>query len=451
MNQTIFMICVTLFGTIGVFYRPFIGVAVYYLFAALRPQFMWEWALPKDVQWSRFVSLATIAAAFAASQGMIPVVPPGIERVRRSFGRSQALIACWASWICVSYLTARNQDAAFYNFNEYVKIFVMMAVSMVLLHTVDQLYRLVIVAALALVYIAYEVNHLYFRAGDIRIARDGYGGMDNNGAALMLAMGVPVCILLWDHIRGWARWFFLAAVPVIIHAVLMTYSRGAMLSLLVISPLVAVRCQRRLQVAALGAFLLVVGVPIMAGPEIRARFFTLEKNEEDESANIRRKAWAAAWKMAEENPIFGVGIRNSNLLSYSYGADMPGRTIHSQYLQIAADNGFVGLGVYVAMIVSVLADMRFCRLAVKGRDDLASHRVYLVATASETSMAVFCFGGAFLSLENFELPYLFLLLGSQLAAMVKGQLAVERVRPHLAMTSSGWSGRKDANPLVRAF
>ena len=132
----------------------------------------------------------------------------------------------------------------------------------------------------------------------------------------MLAMGVPVCILLWDGIRGRWRWFFLALVPVIVHAVLMTYSRGAMLSLLVVSPLIAVRSQRRFQMAVFGAVLFFGAIPILAGPEIQARFLTLENNEEDDSANSRRGSWAAAWNMAKDNPIFGVGIRNANLFSY---------------------------------------------------------------------------------------------------------------------------------------
>jgi probable O-glycosylation ligase (exosortase A-associated) len=426
MNQTIIMVCLTLLGAIGAFYRPFMGVAVYYLFATLRPQFLWEWALPQNVQWSRFVSLATLAAALGVSAGLNPPVPPGVERARLRLGRSQILIALFALWIAVTYFTAKSQDAAFDYFVEYIKIFAMMAASMVLLRTVAQLYCLVIVAALSLGYIAFEVNHLYLRNGYLGIAKNGYGGLDNNGAGLMLAMGVPICILLWDHIRGRWRWFFLAVTPVIIHAVLMTYSRGAMLSLLVTSPLVALRCKRRLQIAALGAFLFVVGVPIMAGPEIQARFFTLEKNEEDDSANTRRQAWAAAWKMANENPIFGLGIRNANLFSFQYGADIPGRTIHSQYLQIAADNGFVGLGLYLLMVASVFVDCRFCRLAARGRDDVHSRRVYLVATAVETSIALFCFGAAFLSLENAELPFLLLLLGSQLGALVKGRSEAER-------------------------
>jgi hypothetical protein len=123
--------------------------------------------------------------------------------------------------------------------------------------------------------------------------------------------------------------------------------------------------------------------------------------------------------------------------------------IHSQYLQIAADNGFVGLGLYVAMIASVWADTCFCRRAVKGRDDRQSRKVYLVATAVETSLAVFCFGGAFLSLENFELPYLLLLLGSQLRAVVKGQLDAERAASTSA-PGSEWRGIGMSSP-ARAF
>ncbi len=449
MKQLIFMIITTIAGTIGVVYRPFWGVAVYYLYATLRPQALWEWALPSEVEWSRFVGLATIAGTFAASLGMIPLLPPGIQRIRRHFGRSQVSIALFAFWISVTAFMARNQAVAFEYYAEYVKIFAMMAASMVLLYTVNQLYFLVILPTLALGYIAFEVNDLYLRFHYLGIFHNGYGGLDNNGAGLMLAMGVPICILLWDQIRGRWRWFFLALAPVIVHAVLMTYSRGAMLSLLVTSPLIAFRCQRRLQMAAIAAVFFFIAIPVMVGPEIRARFLTLEHHDEDDSANQRRQAWAAAWKMAKDNPIFGVGVRNANLFSYDYGADIPGRTIHSQYLQIAADNGFVGLGLYLAMFASVWFDTRFCRRAVKGRDDLQSRRIYLVATAVETSMAVFCFGGAFLSLETFEFPFLLLLLGSQLAAIVKGQLDAERAGSRVAAGSL--SSRIGTSRRVRAF
>src|SRR6516165_8280922 len=150
--------------------------------------------------------------------------------------------------------------------------------------------------------------------------------------------------------RRWYRWIFAAIVPVIVHAVLMTYSRGAMVSLLLMCPMLLMRSRNRLLMTAVFVAFFAVVVPIMAGPEIRARFLTIENHEVDASANSRRAAWKAAWQMAIENPIFGVGLRNSPLFSYQYGADSEGRVIHSQYFQVAADNGFVGIALYLIVL-----------------------------------------------------------------------------------------------------
>ena len=160
-------------------------------------------------------------------------------------------------------------------------------------------------------------------------------------------------------------------------------------------------------------------------------------------------SWAAAWNMAQGQPHLWSGDpqRQPVLLPVWCRHGWPHRFIAS-ILQIAADNGFVGMGLYVAMIASVWADTRFCRRAVKGKDDLESRRIYMVATGVETSMAVFCFGGAFLSLENFELPFLMLLLGSQLAALVKGKLAESKTR--LKRAELGQNCRADSGPFRTA-
>ena len=71
----------------------------------------------------------------------------------------------FAFWIILTYFTARNQNQAYDYFIEYIKIFAMMAVSMILLCTFDQLYCLLLIAAITLGYIAYEVNYLYLSTG----------------------------------------------------------------------------------------------------------------------------------------------------------------------------------------------------------------------------------------------------------------------------------------------
>jgi probable O-glycosylation ligase (exosortase A-associated) len=420
MKQTIFMIVFTLIGTAGVFVvEPFLGVWVYYLFAVLRPQFMWEWSLPLGVNWSRYVALATLLALVAAKLGLLslPQRNPGEGTRARTFGLAHSCVAAFAVWVFLCYFLAPyhnpNPMGSEWLFVEYVKIFLMFFAATALVWRVQQVWQLFVLIGVSIAYIAYELNYLYFVNHYLAIWKRGYAGLDNNGAGLMLAMGVPVCLYLWEGMRRWYRWAILACIPIIVHAVLMSYSRGAMLSLLVACPFWLLRSRRRTQVG-LFYLLAALAVPVMAGKEIQARFSTIEQHEVDESANSRRGSWAAAARMANEYPIFGVGLRSANLLSHRFGADMEGRTIHSQYLQIAADCGWVGMLLYLGMYLALWLNVRRTFRLVRGRTDEDARRAYAIAAGVEGAAIVFCFGSIFLSLEVFELPYLLLLLAAQL-------------------------------------
>lgn len=426
MKQLLAMIVLTLVGTVGVLtHGPFVAIAVYYLFAVLRPQYLWEWVLPPDIRWSYYVALAAILGTFGAALGFLTPPPEagwGDDAPKLRLTIAHKLLMGFGVWVCLSYITAQYPDLAYPWFQEYLKIFVIFVLASIAVRTLQQVWILYLVATAALMYIAYEVNSLYIFQGRLDIYKRGYGGLDNNGAGLMLAMGVPLAIFAWEGSRHWFRWIFAAALPVLLHAVLMTYSRGAMLSLIVSTPLLLLRTRRRLQFGVLFLALLMV-IPILAGPEIRARFFTLNEVEQDESANSRFGSWTAAVRIANDYPVLGVGIRNSNQFSYQYGADMPGRTIHSQYLQILADSGYPALALYVASIVMMLLLGVRARWRLRGRTDEEARAAVTILNGIEGSMVVFAFGGAFLSLEVFELPYLVLFIGAQTCAILSAQHA----------------------------
>jgi probable O-glycosylation ligase (exosortase A-associated) len=419
MKQLLFMIAASLVGTFGVYLvSPFYGVFVYYLFAVLRPQYMWEWSLPKGVAWSFYVALATIGAAILGLFGVdLRRAPPGEEQLAHRLSKAHYAVLIFGLWVSLTFVLARSHEAALPWFEELLKIFLMYAVSAFLVRTLRQVWALFLMTALALGYISYEINYLYLVHGYLGIHRNGYGGMDNNGAGLMLAMGVPLCWFCYEGFRRWWRWGFVLLVPVIVHAVMMTYSRGAMLSLVVMCPALLWRSRHRVRLALAMVAFAVVLLPILAGPAIRDRFFTIQDQEVDESANLRKQSWAAAWGIARDNPIFGVGVRNANLFSHQYGADREGRTIHSQYLQIAADNGFVGLALYLVVLAMAWLSLRRCRRFVSGRTDDEGRRIAAIANGVECSLVVYCFGALFLSLEVFELPYLLLLLAAQLGVI----------------------------------
>ena len=59
-------------------------------------------------------------------------------------------------------------------------------------------------------------------------------------------MGVPLYYFLFEGLTSRWRWLLLAGIPPVVHAVLMTYSRGAMVSLALVTPLVILRSRHKL-------------------------------------------------------------------------------------------------------------------------------------------------------------------------------------------------------------
>jgi probable O-glycosylation ligase (exosortase A-associated) len=416
-KQTLFMIVTTLTGVVGVWVvEPFWGVAVYYLFAVLRPQFLWEWSLPDGIPWSRAVALSVLAAVLAYWFGLVTIpAREGGDGQAPRLGTPHRCVLAFACWVCLSYVLGPVHNPLMTDdlMVEYAKIFLMFTASTFLTVRFGQVWFLYVLTAVTLIYISYEMNYLYLVNGYLAIYRRGFGGLDNNGAALMLAMGAPMCLFAWEAFTRWYRWLFLLAIPLLVHAVLMSYSRGAMLSLIVACPLLWWRSRQKVKLSLFFVGIAMM-IPLLAGKEIQARFLTIEQSEVDDSANQRRQSWNAAFMMANDYPIFGVGPRGANVLSHRYGADMEGRTIHSQYLQTAADNGWVGLGIYLSMFGTCWLSLRQARRRLAGRQDQTATRARALASGLEGALVVYCFGAAFLSLEVVELPYLLLFLCAQL-------------------------------------
>jgi probable O-glycosylation ligase (exosortase A-associated) len=436
MNQTLFLLILEAFGTVGVlFWGPIAGVVVYYIFAVFRPQYLWYWALPRNVSWSDYPAMGAIVGMVGVTFGMLPLGEHKDEPVA-GLSATHAFFIGFACWIVLSYFTAYDQVIAWQWLLEYLTIFTMFFVSLFVVRTIPHTWALYLTALIPLLYHSYNVNSLYFFDGRLDIYRNGLGGLDNNGAGLTLAMSIPLALSAFEAEKRIWRWGYVACVPLVIHAVLVSYSRGAMVSLIVATPLMLLRARRKV------LFLLIVAalastVPFLAGNEIRARFFTVNEYETDASARSRFGSWNAAIRIANDHPLVGVGIRNANSFSYQYGADQEGRTIHSHYLQIAADSGWVALGFYVLTVVSLMFSSWRTRRRLKRIDHPEARRAVAMLNGIEGSLTVFCVGAFFLSLEVFELPYLLILTGAQLVLIARRDLyslepAPARVEPSLA-------------------
>ena len=430
MKQFLFTLFATMFGMGGaVTLSPVYGLAVYYLFAVLRPQTLWEWVdfsgfHLDDFNWSFYVAVTTLLATAAWRLGILApsrvAAPPWYGEPK--FIRTHYLFLAFTAWISLTYVTAVSQTRAWPYFVEYVKIFVMFICATFVLRSVRDLWIIYLVVLWTAIYFGYEVNAYYFFDKKLLLASRGHGGLDNNGAALILAMAVPMCFFAWEATQHWARWAYLLVIPVLVHGVLLSFSRGAMVSMIPAAGIVWLRARNKGFVTVAYAVMAVL-VIIMAGEEVQKRFFSIGEQDVDASMNARRTTWKIAITMANERPLFGFGIRNSDLFTYQYGADMEGRSIHSQYLQTAADSGWVGLGLYVALLLSVFLGLRQVRRALRRWNDPETARVKSLAGGLESALVLFAVGAFALSLEHFEMPYILILLAVQLHAITRAVLA----------------------------
>ena len=428
MKQFLFLIGMFVVGGVGSLIEPFWAVLLYYTLAVLRPQYLWEWALPTGWRWSLYAAVITVISVVIHMSRLV------------AKGRSNlvaTLMMIYGALLLASIVTAHDPATAQHWGVEYGKILFLAMIASVVISHLWQIQAMAVMIMITLGYMAWEVNYLYFFNSRLDIYHHGYGGLDNNGAGLLLAMGIPFAFCFVVSAKYlWQRAASCFLGLAMLHALLMSYSRGAMLSIAAGIIWLVIHYRSRLNAVVLTVLLCMV-VSVMAGQEIRQRFWSATDFRADKSAHARLDSWDAAWAIAWDHPITGQGIRNSNQYTRNYGADKHGRTIHSQYLQIAADSGFPALIVYVLMLAVSLNHLAHARRRCIGwladqRSDLVSdsdrRRVYQlehVALACQASLIIFAFDGVFLSLEVFELPWLVIVLAGVMPS------ALERYLVHL--------------------
>jgi probable O-glycosylation ligase (exosortase A-associated) len=439
MKQYLVLVAMSAAAVLGSFITtPFWGVAVYYAFCVLRPQYLWKWQLisaPVALPWSFIAAGSAIGGYLAWVTGLLSFGGRATSymRYRPAYTIAHWGMTAFAAQITLSYIFSNNHDQSEAWYGEYLKIFVMYFVASRVIRTPRQIWAAFVVVACGLFFVAFELNMIYFQTRRLTIARDGFAGLDNNGAGLLIALGVPLCFFAWEACRGWYRWLFLVMIPFNLHMVVSSYSRGAMASTLAVSALYFFYSRKKRFL--LGCFAATaVAIPFLAGKEIQERFNSIEKRDEDGSWQIRLASWAIAVEIANDYPLVGAGVRCSNGEMKSRGADMENRTIHNLYLQIAADSGWPALMLYAFTALATIYCCWRTRIRLWHRTDPEAVRAVALVGGLECSVITFLLGATFLSLEVFEVAYVIMLLAAQVWGLVN---CVDTAPPQAASVAVG--------------
>ncbi|MCG9554461.1 O-antigen ligase family protein [Vibrio sp. Isolate31] len=196
----------------------------------------------------------------------------------------------------------------------------------------------------------------------VTIGRD-FGSMlgDPNDLSLVLMFPLAFAIsqVVTTGIPLSKRIISVGVTVLLLAAVIATQSRGGLLGSLAVIGIFAFKVIRsKLLLITLGA-IGSIGLYFVAGISDRASGGAAEQGV-DESAMGRIYAWEAAFKMALDNPLTGVGLDNffSNYFFYSSHWDGLNHAVHSTWFGVLAETGFLGLTIFLILITSLIKTIR---------------------------------------------------------------------------------------------
>jgi probable O-glycosylation ligase (exosortase A-associated) len=382
------------------FFRPFYGILLWTIVAFVNPQ---------QLSYG-FASTFPLAEAVA-----IPTLA-GFLVFHRGWGRLASrefllLLILWAWFVVTSLVSTHSPlfvhhaDDTWYRLVFVSKILLMTTVAMCVIDSYKRLrIFLLVIAASFGIFVAKDLPFLIATGGDFRL----YGPpnsmiADNNDYGLALNMTVPLFFFLARtesnrRLKALLYGLFLISIP----AVFFTYSRGALVGLLVIGLLMFLQMKQRL--ALVPVIVVATGMALVFAPQAwRDRMSTLTSDpaHRDGSALERINAWTFAWRLANDSPLTGGGFDTFTQEMFQRyapnAADVHGP--HSIYFGVLGEHGFPGLSLYMLLVFSCLiSTFSVARNARRYGDERA--RAY--ASLFRLSLVGFLTSGLFLGKAYFD-------------------------------------------------
>ncbi|MCA9048221.1 MAG: O-antigen ligase family protein [Planctomycetaceae bacterium] len=401
MKGLIFTYLLTAAGVGGSVFSPFYGFLAYVALALLKPDAMWA----HSIQGGRFSLI--VAVAMLLSWGLRGFGNWNLGSARRIVF---LFVGFWM-WCVFLALNAESPPHAWQYVETMAKILLPFLVGITSCRDVKDLKALAWVIVICEGYVCFELNMHYF-GGYNYLWHIGFGGVDNNSAAIGFVTALGVAFFLFLNTKPlWQKAIIGGCMLFILHAIQFSFSRGAMLATCIGVMISFVLIKKKVGHYALFLSALFAGL-YLVGPEVRDRFMrTFETNRRglhEASAQSRLDLWKNCFELLWENPIFGIGPDHWPLHAESFGWE-PFKEAHSLWVQTATETGIPGILMYAGFYVTCILR---CLFLIRKIPEDADPWFADSCRMSVASLVGFGVSAQFVSLEALEVPYYVCLLGA---------------------------------------
>ncbi|HVS20781.1 MAG TPA: O-antigen ligase family protein [Pyrinomonadaceae bacterium] len=320
------------------------------------------------------------------------------------------LLFCLTGLLSIPLAISRTE--AWHEFSgTFIRCIVMFLVIVNVVRTEARLKGMLFLALVSSVWLSVEAINDY-RLGlmtveGYRASGTGSGIFGNtNDMALHVVTILPISIALLFGSRGIVRkLFFGACAALMVAAIVLSYSRGAFIGMIVVSIFIALKLGRghRLEIvlAVLGvAAAIILLAPDKYGGRLLSIFFP--SLDPAGSANARRGELFRSINVALHHPLLGIGMGN-----YQPEMSFKGLVTHNSYTQVAAEMGTAALVCYTMFIVTPLR--KLARIARETFEARGNSRFYYMALGLQASLLAYMVSSFFLSVAYSW--YVFYLVG----------------------------------------
>ena len=226
---------------------------------------------------------------------------------------------------------------------------------------------------------------------------------------LVTALGVAFFLFFYET-SYFRRLIITGCAAFIGHAILFSFSRGAMLATVlfaVVSFFIIRKTTLHYAVFGIGLLMAVV----LAGPQVRDRFmdtFAKKDGVREASAQSRLDLWRDCAILLAKDPIMGCGPDHWPLHAHEFGWPA-GKEAHSLWVQTAVELGIPGITMYMGFFLTAIWRCWLLLQRTKNDED-----AWFADSARMTiaSLCAYMVAAQFVSLEALEIPYYVVLLGA---------------------------------------
>ena len=411
--------------------RPWIGVLVFSWISYMNPH-RYAWGPIRTFPVALVVALVTIIGL-------------ALTQDRSRLTRDTATVLLVALWTLFTFTTffAFNPNWAQYELTQVSKILLMTFVTLMLINNPAKLRYLLLVIALS-------VGLVGLKGGIWAIASGGanrvYGPegsflFDNNDVALAMNMTLPLLLFLSkDEPHSWIRWLLRACFGMSVVAIIFTYSRGGFVTMVFVGFMLLVKAKYK-SIAVIALLIGLLAVMPLIPQKWSDRMDTISHGEEDRSAHGRINAWRTGLNIALDRPLVGGGFKTWTPQVFARYSPEPGnvRDVHSNYFEMLAEQGFIGLALYLMLLGHCLWSLSNLKSKIFGNPALQWAQYY--PDMLQGAILAYMVGGAFLGRAYFDFFYHLVAATVILRRLVLNQLAASRKSPTSESTPSVFSGR----------